>query len=154
MPPAWPPEVLLDVREYFAQTLEGHPEYQGWWSWYALQKSPRILIGSGGFNGPPDEAGTVTVGYAVLPGFEGRGYASELAGGLVRRAFAVPTVKRIFATTFERHHASVRVLEKNGFIRNGVSSEDAAAAESDRQGRGRLMLYAKMSDQVAIVNQG
>ncbi len=87
-------------------------------------------------------SGTVTLGYAVLPGFEGRGCATELAGGLVQWAFNAGA-KRIFATTFERHDASVRVLEKNGFVCEGVSSEEAAAAESDRQGRGRLMLFAR-----------
>ena len=44
---------------------------------------------------------------------------------------------------FQRHFASIRVLEKNGFVCRGLSSEDAAASEADRQGRGRLMLFVR-----------
>lgn len=54
VPPSWPPEVLLDVRDHFAQKLEESPGHHGWWNWYAVQKNPRVLVGSGGFNGPPD----------------------------------------------------------------------------------------------------
>lgn len=141
MPESWPPEVLSDVHDYFAQKLEGEPDHRGWWNWYAVQKRPHILIGGAGFSGPPDDSGTVTLGYSVLPDFEGKGYASEIAAGLFDWALGTGKVTRIFATTFERHYASVRVLEKNSFIYTGVSSEDAAAPDSDRQGRGRLMLY-------------
>ncbi len=131
----------MDVRNYFTQRLEEDPDHRGWWNWYVVQKNPRVLIGAGGFVGPPDESGTVTLGYSVLAEFEGKGYASELTGGLVKWAGADARVKRIFATTFEHHHASVRVLAKNGFTCEGVSSEDMTASDADRQGRGRLMLF-------------
>ncbi len=134
---------MADVQEYFAAQLESGAVQPDWWAWYAVQQSPRVLIGSGGFNGAPDSEGTVTLGYGVIPEAEGKGYASEIAGGLVAWAEAQGGVKRIHATTFERHHASVRILEKNGFVCKGVSSEDAAASEDDRQGRGRLMLFVR-----------
>lgn len=133
----------MDVRAFFAQKLAERADHRGWWNWYAVQKSPRMLIGAGGFNGPPDASGTATLGYAVLPGFEGQGYATELAEGLVRWATRTTQINRIFATTFERHHASVRVLEKNGFLCNGISAEDGAVADSDRQSRGHLMLFVR-----------
>ena len=142
-PAAWPPEVMRDVRDYFAQQLEKDNALTGWWNWYAIQKSPRVLVGCGGFNGPPDSEGSATLGYSVVSGYEGKGFASELAAGLLQWAEATGRVKRVFATTFERHLASVRVLEKNGFACRGVSSEDAGASETDRQGRGPLMVYVR-----------
>jgi RimJ/RimL family protein N-acetyltransferase len=43
-------------------------------------------IGGIGFHGPPDEAGSVTIGYSLIPSARGRGYAAEALRGLVRFA--------------------------------------------------------------------
>ncbi|MFD0368637.1 GNAT family N-acetyltransferase [Streptomyces sp. NPDC059071] len=43
-------------------------------------------IGGIGFHGPPDEGGVVTVGYGLVPGARGRGYASEALRALIGRA--------------------------------------------------------------------
>jgi ribosomal-protein-alanine N-acetyltransferase len=143
VPTAWPPEVIRDVQEFFAAKLEGGVP-PGWWHWYALLNGGTrpTVIGTVGFGGPPDSEGAVTVGYSVLEDFAGHGYASEGLMGLLQWLAAAGGVKRVYATTFERHHASVKVLARNGFGCNGVSSEDAAA-DADRQGRGRLMLFTR-----------
>ena len=41
------------------------------------------LVGSAGFFGPPDESGTVEIGYEVAPERRRQGYASETAAALV-----------------------------------------------------------------------
>ncbi len=143
IPESWPPATLADVQEYFADQLEKGFALPGWWNWYAILRQPRVLIGAVGLAGQPDDQGTTTLGYSVAPGFEGLGYASEMVDGLIRWMAGTGRVARVFATTFERHFGSIRVLEKNRFGLHGVSSEDAAASESDRQGRGRLMLYVR-----------
>ncbi|MFF8603583.1 GNAT family N-acetyltransferase [Streptomyces sp. NPDC015232] len=43
-------------------------------------------VGGIGFHGPPDADGVVTVGYGLVPGARGRGYASEALRGLIARA--------------------------------------------------------------------
>ena len=153
VPTSWPPSVLADVQEYFADQLEKGFALPGWWSWYALKKQaeerpgqkPRhVLIGSAGFAGQPDSEGTVTLGYSITPGFEGDGYATEIVAGLLRWVAATGRVRRVHASTFERHAGSVRVLEKNGFVCRGVSSEDSGASDQDRQGRGKLMLFVRV----------
>ena len=143
IPKSWPPATLLDVQEYFAVQLEKGAAVPGWWSWYILEREPRTLIGSAGFMGPPDDVGTVTMGYSIVEGYESQGYATELVGGLLRWTAETGRVNHVYATTFERHYGSVRVLEKNGFECRGVSSEDAGASEDDRQGRGTLMLFVR-----------
>jgi len=152
IPASWPPAVLADVQEYFADQLEKGFALPGWWSWYGLkkqagegpgQRTGHVLIGSAGFAGQPDSEGTVTLGYSITPGFEGQGYATEMVAGLLRWVAASGRVRRVYATTFERHGGSVRVLEKNGFVCRGVSSEDQAASDEDRQGRGKLMLFVR-----------
>jgi RimJ/RimL family protein N-acetyltransferase len=143
VPPTWPPSVMADVLEFFARKHEEDPDASGWWNWYALERASRTLIGGGGFTGAPNDAGIVTMGYSIAAGYESKGYACELAGGLTQWAAETGRVRRVVATTFERHFASIRVLEKNGFVCRGVSSEDAAVRDEDRQGRGALMVYVR-----------
>lgn len=143
VPDSWPPAVIADVLAYFAKQLEDGVVLPGWQNWYATVRDSRTLVGGAGFMGPPNAEGIVTLGYSVAEGFERMGYATEVVGGLVRWLADTGHVKQVFATTFERHHASVRVLEKNGFTCRGVSSEDPAASEDDRRGRGTLMLFTR-----------
>jgi RimJ/RimL family protein N-acetyltransferase len=143
IPASWPPSTMADVQEYFAEQLEKGLALPGWWSWYAVLHAPRTLVACGGFMAQPDDQGTVTLGYSVTEGYERQGYATELTAGLLQWLAGTGRVKRVHATTFERHYGSIRVMEKNGFECRGVSSEDAAASEDDRQGRGSLMLFVR-----------
>ncbi|MDH4207662.1 MAG: GNAT family N-acetyltransferase, partial [Anaerolineae bacterium] len=64
-----------------AQRLEEDPDETGWWSWYFVLHNrvtgQRMLIGTGGFKGPPDQDGTVEIGYSLLPPHRNRGYTTE-----------------------------------------------------------------------------
>ncbi len=55
------------------------------------------------------------LGYALLPGFCGRGYAAEAAAAVMADARARLCLGRILAITDPRNIASIRVLEKVGF---------------------------------------
>jgi len=77
------------------------------------------VIGTAGFKGPPDAAGTVEIAYGIAPGFEGQGYATEAAAALVAFAFATPTVALVRAHTLPVPNASTRVLTKCGFRHSG-----------------------------------
>ena len=126
VPAGWPPETLADALPVFLDMLASHPEQVGWWNWYALTRLPGpagpVLVGGGGFKGPPAE-GEVEIGYSVLPAHEGRGHATEIVRGLASWAMARPGVERIVAETEWANPASVRVLEKAGFVREGDSAE-------------------------------
>ena len=121
VPEAWPPQTVAEALPLFALWLQAAPACGGWFSWYALARQEdgaAVLVASGGFIGPPLD-GEVAVGYAVLPQFEGRGYASEMAGALVEWALAQPRVERVIAETEWANPASVRVLSKLGFVPSG-----------------------------------
>jgi GNAT superfamily N-acetyltransferase len=93
VPPGRPPEIMRDVMEFFASHAASHEHELGWGGWYlVLQESPagedgRIVIGTGGFKGPPKSEGSVEIGYSVLPAFQRRGLASEVTRGLISWAF-------------------------------------------------------------------
>ncbi|MDX2223904.1 MAG: GNAT family N-acetyltransferase [Rhodospirillaceae bacterium] len=148
IPGSWPIEVMADVREHFAHQLETGAMTPGWAMWYLLApraEPPRRLIGVVGFYGRPDADGTATLGYGIAPEDEGQGFATEAVAGLMAWGRAHGGVAAFAATTFELHHASVRVLQKNGFACVGVSPDDAEAPDSDRQGRGRLMVWRRLA---------
>lgn len=144
VPPEWPPIDLADVQGLLAEKLAAHPEEAGWWGWYViLESGPEggpELIGSAGCT-RWGSGGTLHFGYGLLPAFFGRGLATEAATALMAWVVAQPGVDRVEATTFERHRASVKILQRCGFVDQGVSPGDGDAAESDRQGRGALHLF-------------
>lgn len=122
VPDAWPPETLADALPFFLSLIEASPQAPEWFGWYVMThetaSSPRVLVASGGFKGAPC-VGLVEIGYSVLPEFQGRGYATESVRSLARWALAQPGVTRVLAETEWANPASVRVLERAGFVRSG-----------------------------------
>ncbi|QKG54542.1 GNAT family N-acetyltransferase [Hymenobacter sp. BRD67] len=96
----------------------------GWYNWYALRKAegdtPRTLVGTGGFMGPPDAAGVVELGYSIAADWRGRGLGSELVAGLVQQAAATGMVHQLVAHTPPENITSQKVLLRNGFTSVGT----------------------------------
>lgn len=98
---------------------------------------PRTLIGWGGYKGAPDDDGAVEIGYAIAPGLRGRGLATLAAQTMIARAFETPRVGAVIAHTLPEKNASVRILEKLGFVFAGdVEEPGHGAARRWRLARG------------------
>jgi [ribosomal protein S5]-alanine N-acetyltransferase len=128
VPSDWPPgEYDRPAMEFFRSQLAKQPDAVGWYGWYAVHRSVDqerpVLVGSGGYFGPPDAAGTVEVGYSIVPAFRARGFATELLKALVARAFAVPGLLQVVAHTTPSNIGSIRVLERCGFSFIGPGNE-------------------------------
>lgn len=119
VPPEWPSRELEEVLPLYLQELLHDPTALGWGVWIAIQRQEHAIVGNAGFKGRPDQDGTVEIGYGVAPLHRGRGYATEAAGALVRWALTHSKVKRIIAECAPDNRASIRVLEKTGFLRSG-----------------------------------
>jgi RimJ/RimL family protein N-acetyltransferase len=63
-----------------------------------IQKN-EVLVGNGGFTGSPDESGTVEIGYEIASEYWNRGFATEVAQGMIDYAFAHEDVKAVIAHT-------------------------------------------------------
>jgi ribosomal-protein-alanine N-acetyltransferase len=124
--PPLPPETE-EVMECMAQALERRPGQVGWWCWYFVLHNRvtghRVLIGDGGFKGPPDADGTVELGYALLRPYRNRGYATEAVQALLEWAFDSPGIRGVYAEAQMGNTASIRVLQKAGFREVGPGSE-------------------------------
>ena len=65
------------------------------------------------------EGGMVVIGYAVYPELEGRGYATEASGSLIRWVLAREGVEVVKATVPTWNLASVAVARKLGMVEVG-----------------------------------
>jgi RimJ/RimL family protein N-acetyltransferase len=67
---------------------------------------------------------SASLGYCLSDAAWGHGYATEAARALLRWAFDTLDLNRVQAETDTRNLASARVLEKVGFVREGMLRED------------------------------
>ena len=127
IPAGWPPEQVRGLLEFFADQMDAGVTGDGWgvcyWVTLADSTMPRTLVGSSGFKGKPENS-AVEIGYGTLGEFQGRGYATEAVSGLVEWALSQPDVFQVVAEALPENSASVRVLQKNGFVDVGPGMED------------------------------
>lgn len=119
---SWPPPVFEpdDVARVRRQLVDD-PAGGRWTLYYLLRRAESghelpVLVGIAGYVAPPTRDGFVEIGYAVVPEFQRAGLATEAVRALVRDALADPGVRVVVATTFATLRASIRVLEKSGFV--------------------------------------
>jgi [ribosomal protein S5]-alanine N-acetyltransferase len=83
---------------------------------FAVRLADGTFVGTSGFGGPRD--GVPGFGYWIGAPFRGRGYATEAGNACIAHARRLG-VRRMVAETFPGNAASVRVLEKLGFLAEG-----------------------------------
>ncbi len=126
VPATWPPDFVDQAAfEYTIKRLSEGAEQAGWWLHFVIlrENGERVLIGSGGYKGPPSLDGAVEIGYGIVSEYRRRGFATEVARGLLAHAFADQAVDRVIAETLPELFGSIRVLEKIGLRLAGDGSE-------------------------------
>jgi len=119
LPDAWPQPDLLDVLPLQAAAPA---ENERFGVWVMIERDSRSVVGDIGFIGPPDENGSVEVGYSVVPGRRRRGYATEAARAIVEWALRQPGVQVVVAGCDSDNAPSIRTLERVGFRRTGEAN--------------------------------
>ena len=127
VPDGWPSDDLRDILPGYARDAAANPALLGWGPWLMVEASgaspTRVVVGDVGFHSRPDDAGTVEIGYGVLPGYRRRGYATEAARALVAWALDQPGVGRVVAECEADNAGSIRILEKLGMRRTGAEGK-------------------------------
>lgn len=97
--------------------MRRRPHHARWHcQWAAVFKEERRIIGSLAFKGPPDREEAVEIGYGFDPSYHNRGLATEAVGEMVRWALSEDGVETVIAETANMNVASMRVLQKVGFV--------------------------------------
>jgi len=131
IPDSWPPPLLdAETRARFIALLESGSDPL-FCSWYFVRETAgeRTLIGSGGTGSFSGSADVAVIGYSVLDEFQNQGYATEAVRYMLPVIFSEPSIRHVIATTYPDLPASIRVLEKSGFIPSPAPEGDGAGME-------------------------
>lgn len=121
----WSREALPDVTaaQALQREIEGLFADRSLLQWGIAERTTDALIGTCTLAGMSPEHGRAEVGFALRQDVWGRGYATEALGALVRLAFTDLRLRRLDADADPRNVASIRVLERVGFRREGLQRE-------------------------------
>jgi ribosomal-protein-alanine N-acetyltransferase len=117
------PPLMADALEHFLE-VAASPASAAWGARAYITLDSRLVVGMGGFAGPPDEHGQLIMGYSIFPECQRQGYASEAARALADWAMAQPGITRIEATISPRNIASERVAAYAGLHRTDEMEDD------------------------------
>jgi len=129
--PGWPPgEYDRDAQEFFLDRLtEGGMSVAGWYVWYAIRRrnacQPSVLIGAGGYFGPPNEEGIVEIGFSVMPSWQGLGYATDWLRYLWKTPFPIFAYKRLSPIPH------LKTMHLEGCLKNADSAVSAGTGSQE-----------------------
>jgi len=92
-------------------------------AYFLIQKRDGTNIGLIAHFG--QSSGSITIGYALMPSEQGKGYGTEALQLMVDYLFLAKEIHRIQANTDPENKASQRILEKAGFKKEGVSRKSS-----------------------------
>src|SRR5580704_10673454 len=116
------PGTRVAARNFVRQAEAAGDGGSGQWGMFLIIfRETGEVIGDIGFHGPPDEGGTVEIGYSVVEQYRGRGLMGESAVAICGLAWSWPEVTRIIAQTGLDNAASAGVLRHAGFREEGVA---------------------------------
>jgi ribosomal-protein-alanine N-acetyltransferase len=95
----------------------------------AVSVPGEVVVGAGGFHGPPDDAGLVEIGYSTDPAYRRRGYARAMVAELLRWAAAEPSAVTVRASISPENHASLATIAGFGFAHVGEQWDDEDGTE-------------------------
>jgi RimJ/RimL family protein N-acetyltransferase len=99
--------------------IAGDPASAEWIARAAVDAQTGVVVGHGGFHGPPDAQGTVEVAYSVDPAFRLRGYAKAILRALLQRADGDPAVRAVRASIRPDNAGSLATIAGFGFKKAG-----------------------------------
>ena len=108
--------------------LEQDPTEQPWLYRAAVLRESGRVVGRAGFHARPDETGAVEIGYEVVPAQRRRGFAAEMAVGLMRWA-AEQGATACLASIRPDNAPSLALTQRFGFVRIGEQMDDIDGLE-------------------------
>jgi RimJ/RimL family protein N-acetyltransferase len=101
------------------EQIEADPASAEWIARAAVAEPAGVVVGHGGFHGPPDEHGVVEVAYSVAPGHRRKGYAKAMLRSLLERADGDPRVTAVRASIRPDNLGSRATIAGFGFRKIG-----------------------------------
>ena len=118
-----------NMYEYVAAQLRTDPSLSWWLAWSIRDRATGTVVGDIGFHGPPDERGSVEIGYSIAPTWRRRGLATEALRAFLAWALQRPEITAVRAETESSNHASIAILRRLGFEETGTYIDATDGAE-------------------------
>ena len=107
---------LSKAKDYIREKMRPQLERLGFSNYTLIRKSDGTKLGTCGLFDREGLEG-IDLGFALLPDFEGNGYAYEASDRMKKAAFNEFGLESLLAITAEDNQASQRLLEKLGFLK-------------------------------------
>ncbi|MEZ9595265.1 GNAT family N-acetyltransferase [Shewanella sp. 10N.261.52.F9] len=119
------PQPESDIRQKFERALEHREFVEGEWLLTIIENAhTQDFVGFIGLQNSDVEMGQMQVGYMLHPDAQGQGFACESLQAIVDWACLSYTPHKFIAYCIEQNIASAKVLEKCGFVREGLLREN------------------------------
>jgi RimJ/RimL family protein N-acetyltransferase len=105
------------------------PASAAWVTGIVRDERLRVAVGAAGFHGPPDDSGTVEIGYRIDPVHRRRGYARAALEVLLARAAREHEVHRVRVSIGPDNLPSSRLAVQYGFVQVGEQWDDEDGLE-------------------------
>ncbi|HVZ55426.1 MAG TPA: GNAT family N-acetyltransferase [Chitinophagaceae bacterium] len=129
-----PAKTRADCDAFLLENIRYAREHAGYGRWAVEERISREVVGSFALI-PLGDSGSMQLGYALLPPYWGRGYATELARAGLDYVFEQTDLNEVYAQAEAENGASCRVLLKAGFEQAGRIREDGRDLVRYRFGR-------------------
>jgi RimJ/RimL family protein N-acetyltransferase len=115
-----PRAVSPELREALEQTIlpnvaDASKNYLYSTLWTAISSKDKMMVGDVCFKGEPNADGEIEIGYGTYDEFQGKGFMTEIVGGMIEWARNQFLVRAVKASTEKANVASFKLLQKNGF---------------------------------------
>ena len=117
-----PVKTRKESDEFLRETLARIENDPAMGRWAVEEKSSGKFVGTFAII-PVENSEHIQLGYALLPKYWGKGYASELTRTGLHYVFSKTKLKVIYALTELPNLSSQKVLIKTGFTENGIVKE-------------------------------
>ena len=115
-----------ELKAAYAEMLGGALAHPDKWEWYAIwmiESKGGVHVGELCFKGIT-ETGSAEIGYGIEDEYRGQGYATEAVTAVADWALRQGGIKCVTAEADKDNAASIRVLQKAGFVPTGEVGEE------------------------------
>jgi RimJ/RimL family protein N-acetyltransferase len=121
---SWENFTAADGEAFLDSMQMQHPNTPGEWFQFAIElMATSALIGDCALHALAGKPHEVEIGFTLATAFHGRGYATDAVACLLDYVFGPLEKERAIAITDARNAASIAVLERLGFKRDGAPRE-------------------------------
>ena len=105
------------------EQLAADPAEEPWLLRAVVLRESAAAVGYANFHAPPDDRGMVEIGYTILPGHRGHGYATEAAHGMWEWA-ARHGARILRASVRPDNEPSLALVRRAGFVEVGEQIDE------------------------------